>query len=168
MVEGLLKRGLSGLVLAPITADQSYLSVWSTRLPVVFVDRAPRGLSGVYVIEDDLAGARAAVLHLASHGHRRVAFIFSRETSQPPLPDGTSTASLNCCRLLILPEKISNSREWRIIALRGWSTDSACSVVWSGKWISRTGRSSNWPSLDACSSAGVQLGALRYQGARQE
>ena len=42
---------------------------------MVFVDRAPRGLSGVYVIEDDLGGAREAVTHLARHGHRRVAFL---------------------------------------------------------------------------------------------
>ena len=42
---------------------------------MVFVDRAPKGLSGVYVIEDDLGGAREAVTHLASHGHRRVAFL---------------------------------------------------------------------------------------------
>ena len=41
---------------------------------MVFVDRAPRGLSGVYVIEDDVGGARDAVTHLARHGHRRVAF----------------------------------------------------------------------------------------------
>ncbi len=41
---------------------------------MVFVDRAPKGLSGVYVIEDDLGGAREAVTHLARHGHRRVAF----------------------------------------------------------------------------------------------
>jgi len=42
---------------------------------MVFVDRAPKGLSGVYVIEDDLGGAREAVTHLVSHGHRRVAFL---------------------------------------------------------------------------------------------
>jgi LacI family transcriptional regulator len=29
----------------------------------------------VYVIEDDLGGAREAVTHLARHGHRRVAFL---------------------------------------------------------------------------------------------
>ena len=42
---------------------------------MVFVDRAPRGLSGGYVIEDDLGGARDAVAHLARHGHHRVAFL---------------------------------------------------------------------------------------------
>jgi LacI family transcriptional regulator len=41
---------------------------------MVFLDRAPRGLAGVFVIEDDLGGARDAVAHLARHGHRRVAF----------------------------------------------------------------------------------------------
>jgi LacI family transcriptional regulator len=45
------------------------------RTPMVFVDRAPKGLSGVCVIEDDVGGAREAVTHLASHGHRRVAFL---------------------------------------------------------------------------------------------
>ena len=42
---------------------------------MVFVDRAPKGLSGVCVIEDDLGGTREAVTHLAGHGHRRVAFL---------------------------------------------------------------------------------------------
>jgi LacI family transcriptional regulator len=73
-LESLLRRQISGLIVAAVSTDQSYLAAWQERTPVVFVDRAPRGLSGVYVIEDDLAGAREAVLHLASHGHRRVAF----------------------------------------------------------------------------------------------
>ena len=73
-LELLLRRQISGLIVAAVSPDQSYLAPWQQRTPVVFVDRAPRGLSGVYVIEDDLAGAREAVLHLASHGHRRVAF----------------------------------------------------------------------------------------------
>jgi LacI family transcriptional regulator len=73
-LESLLRRQISGLIVAAVSSDQSYLATWQERTPVVFVDRAPRGLSGVYVIEDDLAGARDAVLHLARHGHRRVAF----------------------------------------------------------------------------------------------
>jgi LacI family transcriptional regulator len=73
-LESLLRRQISGLIVAAVGPDQSYLAPWQQRTPVVFVDRAPRGLSSIYVIEDDLAGAREAVLHLASHGHRRVAF----------------------------------------------------------------------------------------------
>ena len=74
-LEALLRRQISGLIVACVSADQSYLAPWQERTPMVFVDRAPKGLSGVYVIEDDLGGAHEAVTHLASHGHRRVAFL---------------------------------------------------------------------------------------------
>ena len=74
-LEALLRRQISGLIVACASADQAYLAPWQSRTPMVFVDRPPKGISGVYVIEDDLAGAREAVTHLASHGHRRVAFL---------------------------------------------------------------------------------------------
>ena len=74
-LEALLRRQISGLIVACASADQAYLAPWQDRTPMVFVDRPPKGLSGVYVIEDDLAGAREAVTHLAGHGHRRVAFL---------------------------------------------------------------------------------------------
>jgi LacI family transcriptional regulator len=74
-LEALLRRQISGLIVASISRNQSYLGTWLSRTPIVFVDRAPRGLSAVSVIEDDLAGARDAVTHLARHGHRRVAFL---------------------------------------------------------------------------------------------
>jgi len=74
-LEALLRRQISGLIVACVSADQSYLAAWQERTPMVFVDRAPKGLSGVYVIEDDVGGAREAVTHLARHGHRRVAFL---------------------------------------------------------------------------------------------
>ena len=74
-LEALLRRQISGLIVACVSADQSYLAPWQERTPMVFVDRAPNGLSAVYVIEDDLGGAREAVTHLANHGHRRVAFL---------------------------------------------------------------------------------------------
>jgi len=74
-LEALLRRQISGLIVACASANQAYLAPWQKRTPMVFVDRPPKGLSGVYVIEDDLAGAREAVTHLASHGHQRVAFL---------------------------------------------------------------------------------------------
>jgi LacI family transcriptional regulator len=73
-LEALLRRQISGLIVACVSADQSYLAPWEERTPIVFVDRAPKGLAGVYVIEDDVSGARQAVTHLAGYGHRRVAF----------------------------------------------------------------------------------------------
>ena len=74
-LEALLRRQISGLIVAAVSADQAYLAPWQERTPMVFVDRPPRSNPGVYVIEDDLAGARAAVTHLARHGHRRIAFL---------------------------------------------------------------------------------------------
>jgi len=74
-LEALLRRQISGLIVACASADQAYLAPWQSRTPMVFVDRPPKGISGVYVIEDDLGGAHEAVTHLASHGHRRVAFL---------------------------------------------------------------------------------------------
>jgi LacI family transcriptional regulator len=74
-LEALLRRQISGLIVACVSADQSYLAPWQERTPIVFVDRAPKGISGIYVIEDDVDGAREAVMHLARYGHRRVAFL---------------------------------------------------------------------------------------------
>jgi LacI family transcriptional regulator len=74
-LEALLRRQISGLIVACVSADQSYLAPWQERTPMVFVDRAPKGVSGVYVIEDDLGGAHEAVTHLVGYGHRRVAFL---------------------------------------------------------------------------------------------
>jgi LacI family transcriptional regulator len=74
-LEALLRRQLSGLIVAPVAHDQSYLAPWLNRTPIVFVDRAPAKLAGIHVVEDDYRGAHDAVTHLMSHGHRRIAFI---------------------------------------------------------------------------------------------
>lgn len=74
-LEALLRRQISGLIVATVSRDQSYLSTWQERTPIVFIDRPPRGISATSVVEDDLRGAREAVAHLFSHGHRRIAFI---------------------------------------------------------------------------------------------
>lgn len=74
-VEALLRRQISGLILATISQDQSWLATWQQRTPIVFVDRPPRGVSAMSVVEDDVRGAREAVTHLVAHGHRRIAFV---------------------------------------------------------------------------------------------
>lgn len=75
MIEGLLKRGLSGLVMAPISLDQSYLQAWSDKVPLVFVDRQPGQLAADSFSDDDEGGAVLATRHLFEHGHRRIAFL---------------------------------------------------------------------------------------------
>ncbi|GAA3735158.1 LacI family DNA-binding transcriptional regulator [Streptomyces tremellae] len=75
LVRQLLAQSLSGLVIAPVGTDNSYLARWRDRLPIVFVDRAPSGVAADAFLEDDEGGARAAVGHLVGHGHERIAFV---------------------------------------------------------------------------------------------
>ena len=75
IVQSLLRQALSGLIIAPATADHSYLRAWVDRLPVVFVDRPPIGVTADSFTEDDAVGAHLATTHLIDHGHTRVGFI---------------------------------------------------------------------------------------------
>ncbi len=74
-LEALLRRPLSGLVVAPTSEDQGHLGRWTSRIPVVFVDRPPRGLEADAFTEDDHGGAHLATEHLIGHGHRQIAFV---------------------------------------------------------------------------------------------
>jgi LacI family transcriptional regulator len=74
-LESLLRRSLSGLVVAPTGQDHRYLRPWAARFPVVFVDRPPHGLTADAFTGDDHEGAGTATRHLISHGHRDIAFV---------------------------------------------------------------------------------------------
>lgn len=89
VVESLLKHSLSGLVIAPITSNQSYLKPWASNTPIVFVDRAPTGLVADTYTEDDHGGAYEATAHLLGHGHTRVAFL--GDTFELPTTHGRFT-----------------------------------------------------------------------------
>lgn len=79
VIEGLVARGVDGLIIAPTAADQSYLSRdREAGLAVVFVDRPPRFIDADYVVSDNAAGARAGVLHLIERGHERIVFLGDR------------------------------------------------------------------------------------------
>ena len=74
-LESLLSRQLSGLIVAPVGTDHSWLARWQEHTPIVFVDRAPIGLTGDTFTEQDEAGVHLATSHLIEHGHRRIAYI---------------------------------------------------------------------------------------------
>jgi LacI family transcriptional regulator len=82
VVRSLLRQALSGLIIAPVSHEQSYLKAWSTRTPLVFVDRTPAGVSADSFTEDDYTGAYEATEHLIQHGHTRIGFI-GDDTSVP-------------------------------------------------------------------------------------
>jgi len=76
VVDGLLQRRVAGLILASIRDDHS--SLRSAPCPVVFIDRAPVGLTADAILADDRSGAVRVVEHLLAHGHRRIAYAGDR------------------------------------------------------------------------------------------
>jgi LacI family transcriptional regulator len=75
IVEALLLRQISSLIIAPIAPDQSYLMPWLPHKPIVFIAREPKGIDTDVFLEDDHGGAELAVRHLIELGHRRIAFL---------------------------------------------------------------------------------------------
>jgi LacI family transcriptional regulator len=75
IIETTVRRQIDGLIIAPIAADQSYLSRWQDSFPIVFIDRMPTKLNADYFVEDDFGGAFEATQHLIAHGHRRIAIV---------------------------------------------------------------------------------------------
>jgi LacI family transcriptional regulator len=75
IVEALLRRQMDGLIIAPISTDQSYLNRWLEHLPLVFIDREPQNIAADLFIEDDKQGAMIAVRHLIGRGHTSIAFV---------------------------------------------------------------------------------------------
>lgn len=75
ILESLLSRRLAGLVVAPVGTDHSWLKSWQVHTPIVFVDRAPVGLSVDTFHDNDRQGGRLATQHLLDHGHRRIAYV---------------------------------------------------------------------------------------------
>jgi LacI family transcriptional regulator len=76
LVADLVARRVDGLVLMPATDRHEYLlSERRAGLPIVFVDRTPRGIDADSVTVNNRYGGRLATAHLLSHGHRRIAFL---------------------------------------------------------------------------------------------
>jgi LacI family transcriptional regulator len=75
VVQSLIRRRLSGLVLVSVADDHRYLRGAIDEMPVVFVDRPARRLTADSVMEDDHGGAVAATELLVSRGHRRIAAV---------------------------------------------------------------------------------------------
>lgn len=69
-------RRVDGLIVIPAGTRHGYLvPEIASGTPVVFVDRPPGDVVADTVLVDNVAGAAAAVTHLAAHGHTRVVFL---------------------------------------------------------------------------------------------
>jgi LacI family transcriptional regulator len=76
VIDSLVSRRVSGLLVVPISRDHRFLAN-EMRLgtAVVFVDRPPGRIDADTVLMDDAGGARMAVAHLVHGGHRRIAVL---------------------------------------------------------------------------------------------
>ncbi|WP_147917108.1 LacI family DNA-binding transcriptional regulator [Ruania zhangjianzhongii] len=73
----LCRRRADGLIVVPHSPDQSSLArEVAMGTPMVFVDRAPRGLAADSVVLDNARGAALAIHHLADQGHERIGMVF--------------------------------------------------------------------------------------------
>ena len=73
VVDGLGRRKVAGMIVAPASQDHAYLQELSCA--VVFIDRSPVGLDVDSVLVDDFRGAYLAVRHLIRGGHREIAYV---------------------------------------------------------------------------------------------
>lgn len=76
VVRTMIQHRVDGLIMMPTGPDQSYLAAEvETGMAVVFIDRPPIRLDADTVMATNRLGAREAVEHLLSVGHRRIAFL---------------------------------------------------------------------------------------------
>lgn len=69
-------RRVDGLLVVPAGNRHDYLArEISVGTPVVFLDRPPGDVDADTVLVDNAGGTTSAVVHLAKHGHRRIAFL---------------------------------------------------------------------------------------------
>lgn len=76
LVNAMLRRRVSGLLIVPAGRDHSYLQR-EVRLgtPVIFLDRPPVNLEVDTILLDSYGGAHTAIEHLLNQGHRRIGLI---------------------------------------------------------------------------------------------
>ena len=87
VLDGLIGR-VDGVLLAPASEDdENPLMLRRAGLPVVFIDRSTHTADGQpdvdTVLVDNRGGTRAAVQHLVTHGHRRIAIVSGPTGSTP-------------------------------------------------------------------------------------
>ena len=69
-------EGAAGLIMVPDNGSgANYESLISRKIPVVAVDRVPRGIKVDLVSTNHREGAREAINHLISHGYKEIALI---------------------------------------------------------------------------------------------
>lgn len=84
-LEVFVSRDVDALVVAVSDDRDAQVAHWlaGVQTPVLLLDRELPGLSADAVLTDQQPGTRAAVLHLAGHGHRRIGLLSVPYTIRP-------------------------------------------------------------------------------------
>jgi LacI family transcriptional regulator len=75
LVEQMLQRRVSGLLLVPTSSEHGWLDRLATATPIVLVDRPAPGFAADVVRVNDRAATADATEHLIAQGHRRIAYV---------------------------------------------------------------------------------------------
>lgn len=76
LVSAFASRRVDGLILVPTAQEQGYLaSEIRSALPIVCVDRTPRGVRVDTVLTNNVEATQQGVQHMLAQGHRRIAYI---------------------------------------------------------------------------------------------
>jgi len=79
LAEAFTARGVDGLIVASAVRDSSYLlRDRAAGVALGFVDRPPAFMDADATVSDNAGGARMAVAHLVTAGHRRIGFLGDR------------------------------------------------------------------------------------------
>jgi len=99
-------EGVAGLVIVPSNSPEAdYSDLASMGLPIVAIDRAPRGLDVDLVKTDNVGGARNAMRHLIALGYRELALINGPEGLDVSV-ERLEGARQACATLGIQPEAL--------------------------------------------------------------
>jgi LacI family transcriptional regulator len=81
LVQLFCERRVDGLLVVPASMDHRYLlPELEHGTPIVFIDRPPGLIETDVILLDNVGGARAAVDHLLSYGHTRIAIVADAPT----------------------------------------------------------------------------------------
>jgi len=76
LLRDLVRRRVDGLLVVPTAHGHRELHAELARwVPMVFIDRVPKGVPADSVVLDNRGGAREAVEYLLARGHRRIAYV---------------------------------------------------------------------------------------------
>jgi LacI family transcriptional regulator len=79
-IEILLRKGIDGLIFAPVDAHESYTILQSSHIPIIQIDRKTYKSHADYIGIDNVKSAEMATQHLFDHGYKTVGFIGYNQT----------------------------------------------------------------------------------------